>query len=94
MIPASKQLNKEYTENFVKIIVREMVYKTNAAQYKQEIIDYIKTNSNGKYIELNPDLIMKWTKSGLKNVAAFVYARDGKKLDTKTTIKWISSSLV
>jgi hypothetical protein len=59
MITTNVQLNKEYTKNFVEIIDRELVYRTNAEQYKKEIVDYIKTNSKGKYIELSPDLIIK-----------------------------------
>lgn len=94
MIPANTELNKEYAKNFVEIIDKELVYRTNAEKYKQEILEYIKTNSKGKYIELNPDAIINWTKAWIKNIAAFVYLRDGKKFDAKTTKTWLTSQLI
>lgn len=94
MIPAAWKLNQEYARSFLQIIDRELIYRTHAYHYKQEAINYIKANSNGKYIELNADIIKSWTKSGIKNIAAFVYSRDGKKLDAKTTKKDIESELI
>jgi len=58
MISANTQLNTEYTKAFVEIIDKEMEYRTNAIKYKKEIIDEIKTKSNGKYIQLSPDAII------------------------------------
>ena len=94
MIPAAWELNQEYAKNFVKIIDKELIYRTHAYHYKQEAINYIKINSKWKYIELSADIIKSWTKSGIKNIGAFVYSRDGKKLDAKTTKKSIESELI
>ena len=61
---------------------------------QQEIFEYIKINSGGDYIELPPELIIMWVKTGLVNVGAFVYARDGTKFTSKTTKKGIKNSLM
>jgi hypothetical protein len=62
--------------------------------YKQKIFEYIQKNSNGQYIQLPPELIIMWVKTGIQNIGAFVYARDGTKFDSKTSKSGIKNTLI
>jgi len=94
MIVENRNLNDEYAQEYLNIINKEIGYRTNAMRHKLEILSYIKTNSNGKYIELDPDNIIKWCKAWIKNIWAFVYSRDGKKFDAKTNKTWLICELI
>lgn len=94
MIAWNDTANKEYAKYYVDIINQNLDCRLNPKKYNAQILEYIKTNSNGKYIQLPPDLLILWTKSGISNVGAFVYLRDGNKFDAKSTIKWITPTLI
>lgn len=96
MITENDSANKEYAKYYIDIINQNLDCRIDPKKYHKQIVDYIKLNSNGKYIQLPPDLLILWIKSGIANVGAFVYARDkdGKKLDAKSTIKWITPALI
>lgn len=94
MIPWNDTANKEYAKYYVDIINQNLDCRINPKKYQVQIVEYIKANSNGKYIQLPPDLLILWIKSDTPNVGAFVYARDGNKFDAKTTIPWIECKLI
>ncbi len=94
MVAENDFANKEYAKDFINIINQNLDYQINPTKYQKEILKYIQTNSNGKYIELPPDLLIIWIKSWIPHLGAFVYAWDGKTLDAKSWIpgakSWIS----
>ena len=90
----TKQKCYEFLKQIKDSCYEQILERFNQEKYKQEILEYIKTNSKGKYIELNPDNIVTWTKAWIKNIAAFIYLRDGKKFDAKTTKEWLTSELI
>ncbi len=94
MITGNDTANKEYAKKYIDIINNNLNYRLNPSKYKTEILQYIKTTSNGKYIQLPSDLLIVWTKAWIKNIWAFIYARDGKKIDAKTTKTWLKSELL
>lgn len=58
MIEMNYRLNREYVDQYVKIINQNLTYRLNPTIYKQKIFEYIQKNSNGQYIQLPPELIM------------------------------------
>jgi hypothetical protein len=57
MITESTSLNKNYAQQFLDVITEESKYRENPSVYKQKIIAYVTQNSQGKYIQLSPELI-------------------------------------
>lgn len=86
MITESTSLNKEYAQKFISVIDEELKYRENSGVYKQEIAKYVIQNSHGQYIQLSPELIKIGTKAGIKDIGAFIYARDGKQFIAKSTL--------
>ncbi|MFA6255902.1 MAG: hypothetical protein WC606_01840 [Candidatus Absconditabacterales bacterium] len=93
MIAGNDTANKEYANYYIDIINQNLNYRINPTKYHLQLLNYIKANSKGSYIQLPPDLLILGIKSGVPNIGAFVYRRDGKKLEARSGIKGITSIL-
>ncbi len=82
-------INAEYGSMINDIIKEELAYRKPeyVTKIKDEALEYIKDNSDGKYIPLSSDLINKLTKAGVENIWYYYYIRDGTKVSALEAIK-------
>jgi len=87
---AEGKINKEYGKMINAVVTEELVYRKpeNIAKYKNDALNYIKENSDGKYIPLSSDLIGNLTKAGIANTGYYYYKRDGTKLTALEAVVW------
>jgi len=79
--------NEEYVNQFLTIIDSNLTLRKNQSWIKKELRAYLEKNaSQGQYIALNIDLIMKWTQAGIPNLAWCLYTIQNWKLAYKTTL--------
>lgn len=89
MVNSNEKINTEYANNFMSIINKEIDIVRAKEKYKQQLTVYVHTHATGwKYVKIPEDMLLLATRSGIQDIAAFVYTSDTKNILGKSTIAW------
>ncbi len=89
------KLNEEYRKRVSRIIYEEKAYSMPEAKklVEQKIVDYIKANAKGWYIELPYRLIIAGKKAKIGNLQKYLFAYQGDKVVACTTKLYLDEKL-